>query len=123
MRTIAGLAVTVGTIALTPITVTSADPQLSCGAHEDAFACSARNQTGPPTPGESAFINLVRGHVPGSDQQLLVTGRTICNELAGGISMRYLNGQVAAHLGMTSSADQVVVAAVEYICPGVPQRP
>jgi hypothetical protein len=51
----------------------------SCGAKEDPFVCTARLETDPPTPGESAFINLVRGHVPGSDADLLVTGRTICH--------------------------------------------
>ncbi|WP_415822369.1 DUF732 domain-containing protein [Mycobacterium senriense] len=57
-------------------------------------------------------------NAPGSDADLLLTGRTICTQ--GGISGRYVNQEVAAHLGTnTAAAGQVVDAAVEYICPGV----
>ena len=84
----------------------------------DPFVCTARLETGPPTPGESTFINLVRGHVPGSDTDLLVTGRTICH--MGGESARYVDQEVAAHLRTDMAhAGQVLDAAVEYICSGV----
>lgn len=91
-----------------------------CGAHEDAFDCAARMQTGPPTPGESAFISSVRGHVPGSDQQLLVTARGICNMLNGGGSSSYVQQETAAHLGTDmEGAGQVLGAALYYSCPSV----
>jgi hypothetical protein len=98
--------------------VSYADPAF-CGAHEDAFTCTARLQSGPPTAGETAFINNVRGHVPGSDAKLLNAGRSICSMLKGGDSGQYVDTQVGSYLGMAPhSAGQVVDSATEYICPG-----
>ena len=96
-----------------------ADPAF-CGAREDPFVCTARSQTGPPTPGESSFIDAIRGHSPGSDAQLLNAGRTICGELSGGDSGQYVDGEVATYLGTNSAnAGQVVDEATEDVCPGV----
>jgi hypothetical protein len=92
-----------------------------CGAKEDPFVCTARLDAGPPTSGESAFIQSVRGHVPGSDADLLVAGRTICK--MGSDSGRYVRQQVAQRLGTdTGNAGQVMDAAEEYICPGASWR-
>lgn len=94
-----------------------ADPGF-CGAHEDPFSCTAKLQTGPPTAGESTFINTVRGHVPGTDAELLNTGRTICVMLKGGDSPQYVRSSVATHLGTNNgSAGQVLDQATEDICP------
>jgi hypothetical protein len=99
----------------------SASPVLAddCGAREDVFVCAARLDAGPPTPGETAFINLVRGHVPGSDADLLVTGRGVCRlGRYGTVSGRSAVQQVATHLGTDMAhADQVLDAAAENICP------
>ncbi|WP_434117112.1 DUF732 domain-containing protein [Mycobacterium avium subsp. hominissuis] len=76
---------------------------------------------GPPTSAESAFIQSVRGHVPGRDTDLLVVGRTVCK--MGSDSGRYVRQQVAQRLGTdTANAGQVMDAAEEYICPGVAWR-
>jgi hypothetical protein len=55
---------------------------------QDALDCTP--QTGPPTSGEAAFINDVRGHVPGDDAQLLTIVRGTCGVLVGGTSAGYL---------------------------------
>jgi hypothetical protein len=111
---LAGLALAAGSW---PAAV-NADPA-GCGAHEDAFSCTAKLQTGPPTPGESTFINNVRGHIAGNDAQLLNIGRTICQQISGGVSSRYVVTEVATHAGTDSgSAGQVVDQATEDICPG-----
>ncbi|ATA28184.1 hypothetical protein MLM_1570 [Mycobacterium lepraemurium] len=92
-----------------------------CGAKEDSFSCTARLDAGPPTSAESAFIQSVRGHVPGRDTDLLVVGRTVCK--MGSDSGRYVRQQVAQRLGTdTANAGQVMDAAEEYICPGVTWR-
>lgn len=96
-----------------------ADPDF-CGAREDPFVCTARLQNGPPNAGESTFVKLVRGHVPGNDQRLLNAGRTICNQVSGGLSGRYVVSETSDYLGTSmASAGQVLDAALEYICPGV----
>jgi hypothetical protein len=90
-----------------------------CGAREDPLTCSS--QTGPPTQGEAAFIDLIRGQVPGSDAQLLAIARGVCNMLGGGASTKYVGDQVAAHLGITNEAGgQVMIAAKDNACPDVP---
>jgi hypothetical protein len=90
-----------------------------CGAKEDPFVCTARLQTGPPSPGEVAFLNVVGPHVPVSPQQLLVAGRTVCNQ--GGLSLSYVVSELNSFLGLRdmNSAAEVLFEAHESMCPGV----
>jgi hypothetical protein len=90
-----------------------------CGARQDALDCVP--QTGPPTPGEAAFINNVRGlHVYGDDAELLKIARGTCNMLLGGVSVNYIVPDIATHLGTTNaSANQVMDAAMDTVCPGL----
>jgi hypothetical protein len=89
-----------------------------CGAHTEGLDCWS--VTGPPKPGEAVFINDVRGHVPGSDTDLLRIARAVCEMLINGASTNYLVPHMAQHLGITNdAADQVMDAAMADACPGL----
>ncbi|WP_350224458.1 DUF732 domain-containing protein [Mycolicibacterium sp. lyk4-40-TYG-92] len=103
-----------------PIIAAHAQPPGFCGAHEDPFVCTARNQTSPPTAGESTFIGVLRGPLGTTEAKLLVAGRTICTQLSAGASGQYVATEVGAYLGIDRRAGgQVLEEAVQDICPGV----
>ena len=70
------------------------------------------------TAAEAAYLNSVRGHYPGGNATLL--GRDTCNMLGGGVTTGYVVPDIAAHLGIgNAAADQVLDAAMDYICPDI----
>ena len=77
--------------------------------------------TGPPTPGEAAYINKARVYaVSASDTELLKVGRDVCISLINGGSTGYVVPEMAQHLGITNDqADQVMDVAMDYACPGL----
>jgi hypothetical protein len=86
-----------------------------CGAHTDGMDCWAN--TGPMTPGEAAFLNDVRGQVPGDDTTLLENVRGICGMVNGGLVTSYILSDIAQHYGITNaSAVQVMNAATSFAC-------
>jgi hypothetical protein len=104
--------------------VASADPPPSppgpgepgyCGAHTDAMDCWA--STGPMTRGEAAYLNDVRGQVPGDDTTLLENVRGICDMVSGGLLTSYVVSDIAQHYRITNaSAVQVMHAARYWAC-------
>lgn len=81
--------------------------------------CTARLQTGPPTPAEAAFVRAAGQGVPASSSQLLNAGRTICSTM-GGLKWQYVSEQVAAYLGIDRPwGTEVALEAQEKICPNV----
>jgi Protein of unknown function (DUF732) len=90
-----------------------------CTGQQDLSTCSPK--TPLPSAGDTAFLTDVRGHVPGDDARLLVTGRGVCNMLKAGENVNYVVPQVAADLGTSNElAGQVVDAATAFVCPGAP---
>jgi len=89
-----------------------------CGAHTDPLDCWSN--TGPETPGETAFIDLVRGHIPGDDTRLLQVARGTCQMLIGGDATWYIVQDMSEELGVShATAGQVMDAAMEDACPGL----
>jgi hypothetical protein len=86
-----------------------------CGAHTDGMDCWSN--TGPETPGEAAFLNDVRGQVPGDDTTLLRNVRGICEMVEGGTAPSYIVSDIALRYGITNaSAVQVMHAATYWAC-------
>lgn len=89
-----------------------------CGAREDPFVCTARLNGGPPNAAERQLLNSVDRHwIPNSNQQILVGARTMCemDETSNNYRVRLL----AQYLGVPeSSAGQVFIMTLEYVCPG-----
>lgn len=96
-----------------------ADP-LVCAPPAGVLNCSPGRPM--PTAGETAFLTDVQyQRIPVDEARLLAAGRGICTMLKGGVSVKYVVPQVAAHLGLdTERADDVVNAATAYACPGAP---
>jgi hypothetical protein len=89
-----------------------------CGAHTDALNCWAN--TGPVTPGETAFINLERGLIPGDDTRLLQVARGTCQMLVGGDTTSFIVEDVSQQLGVSPNrAGSTMDAAMETACPGL----
>ena len=89
-----------------------------CGAHTDPYECW--DNTGPATPGETAFINQIRGHLPGNDTRLLQVSRATCEMLQGGAATSYIVHDMAGELGISlTSAGQALDVALETSCPGL----
>ena len=93
-----------------------------CGARQDALDCVAFDGPAPPPPSraEAAYLNSVRGHYPCDDATLLKMGRGTCTMLRGGVTTGYVVPDIAAHLGIgNTAADQLLDAAMDYICPDI----
>lgn len=89
-----------------------------CGAHTSPLDCWA--DTGPITPGETAFVNEMRGEIPGDDTRLLQVGRGTCQMLTGGTTTSYIVADLARSLGVNKPrAGQVMDAAMDRACPGL----
>src|ERR1700730_3357474 len=86
-----------------------------CGAHTDAMDCWAN--TGPETPGEGAFLNDLRGQIPGDDTTLLENVRGICTMVNGGVANSHILSDIAQHYWIThGSAMQVMNAPTYWAC-------
>ncbi|KUH86481.1 MULTISPECIES: DUF732 domain-containing protein [unclassified Mycobacterium] len=89
-----------------------------CGAHTDPLDCWA--DTGPVTAGEEAFIDRMRGQIPGDDTRLLQIARGTCQMLVGGSATWFIVDDVSEQLGVSeATADQVVNVAMDTACPGL----
>lgn len=88
-----------------------------CGAREDPFVCTARLNAGPPNAAEVQLLNSINRHwIPNSNQQILTGVRTMCemDETSNNYRVRLLS----QYLGVPeSSAGQVFIMTLEYVCP------
>lgn len=88
-----------------------------CGAREDPFVCTARLNAGPPNAAEVQLLNSVnRQWIPNSNRQILTGVRTMCemDETSNNYRVRLLS----QYLGVPeSSAGQVFIMTLEYVCP------
>ncbi|AEF35374.1 hypothetical protein JDM601_1374 [Mycolicibacter sinensis] len=93
-----------------------------CGARQDPLDCVPYDGPMPPPPtrAEVSYLNLVRGQYSANDATLLRIGRGTCNMLRGGTSSSYVVGQIANRLQTPRAhAGQLLIAAMEHICPDV----
>jgi hypothetical protein len=91
---------------------------LNCGAHTDALDC--RSDTSPPTAAEQHFIQISRGHYPGSDAEIVQVLRGTCVMLTGGDTTGFVVSDIAQHLGISKeNADQLMDGAMEADCPNL----
>lgn len=87
-----------------------------CGAHTSPFDCWA--DTSPATPGESAFIERMRGKIPGNDARLLQIARGTCGLLEGGAANWYVEQHLAEKMGVNEGiGSATMTTALNYACP------
>lgn len=88
-----------------------------CGARQDPIDCA---QGGSPNAGELAFIARARGHVTGSDDQILKIGRGTCFMVTQGeVTTLGIVKTIAGHTGQSEAgAGQVLALAMDTACQG-----
>ena len=90
----------------------------NCGAHDSAIECADDSST--PTTSEYAFMNRLRGNVPGSSTQLLKVARGTCFLVRQGeVTTNGMVNDIAEYLGTSeASAGQVLAVAMDTACTG-----
>ena len=93
------------------------DDPAYCGARQDSIDCA---QVGAPNADEAAFVARARGHVPGSDDQILKIGRGTCFMVRqGDVTTLGIVKTIAGHTGQSEAgAGQVLALAMDTACQG-----
>ncbi|WP_419197382.1 DUF732 domain-containing protein [Mycolicibacterium phocaicum] len=93
-----------------------------CGARQDPIDCA---QGGSPNADEAAFVARARGHLSGSDDQILKIGRGTCAMVRQGeVTTLGIVQTIASHTRQSQEgAGQVLALAMDTSCRGYTVTP